>query len=220
MPRTPPIKAVLFDLDGTLLNTLESLAGCFNRVLEAEGYPTHPVSAYRQFIGDGARKCVERCLPAPERTPEVITRILDRQQADYAKSWQQDVSLYPGMQSLLTSLRERGVPMAVLSNKDHQFVVDCVGYFFPAGTFSVVQGFDHDIPHKPDPAGARQLTRLLGEAPEHCTLIGDTAVDVQTAKNAGLTSIGVLWGFRDEQELASAGADYIVHKPEQLLDIL
>lgn len=214
------IKAVVFDLDGTLLNTLTSLAGCYNRVLGAAGYPTHPESAYRHFIGDGARKCVERCLPASERDQKTIEYLLEQQQRDYAEHWQRDVSLYPGIEALLIELRSRELPLAVLSNKDHPFVQQCIGQFFPPNTFAAIQGFESKIPHKPDPSGAQAIVNRLNLASDEVVLVGDTAVDIATAKAASMLSVGVLWGFRDWQELTDAGADHIIRTPDQMLALL
>ncbi|MFT7244402.1 MAG: phosphoglycolate phosphatase [Candidatus Azotimanducaceae bacterium] len=215
----PSLKALLFDLDGTLLDTLTSLANCFNRVLNAEGYPTHPVEAYRLFIGDGARQCVIRCLPDEEQDDITVNHVLRLQQADYLLSWQQDVEIYSGIATLLAELKTRGLPMAVLSNKDHAFVERCVGHFFKPDTFAAIQGYSASIPHKPDPAGAQQLIHQLGIPASETALIGDTAVDVETAITAGICSIGVLWGFRDREELEKAGAHYIVKTPEDVLGL-
>jgi len=216
----PNLKAILFDLDGTLLNTLSSLANCFNRVLAAEGYPTHPAEAYRLFIGDGARQCVMRCLPDQVQDDKTINHVLRLQQADYLLSWQQDVEIYSGIETLLVELKTRGLPMAVLSNKDHAFVERCVGHFFKSDTFVAIQGFNASIPHKPDPAGARRLISELGVPASETALLGDTAVDIETASAAGICSIGALWGFRDRDELEEAGANYIAKTPAEVLRIL
>lgn len=213
----PNMKALLFDLDGTLLNTLTSLANCFNRVLAIEGYPTHPVESFRHFIGDGARQCVIRCLPGEIQDDKTIDHLLRLQQADYHLSWQHDVELYHGIDLLLAELRSRGLPMAVLSNKDHAFVERCVGHFFRPDTFSAMQGYSASIPHKPDPAGANQLISQLGIPTAETALLGDTAVDIETANAAGICSMGALWGFRDRDELVKAGANYIVKTPEDVL---
>jgi len=218
----PKLKAILFDLDGTLLNTLVSLANCFNRVLAAEGYPIHAVQAYRHFIGDGARQCVIRCLPEHVQDDETIDHVLGLQQADYRLSWQQDVELYKGIDALLADLQSRGLPMAVLSNKDHAFVERCIEHFFERDTFVAVQGYSPSVPHKPDPTGAKQLIAQLGKgspgiAPSNMALLGDTAVDIHTANAAEMCSIGALWGFRDREELEAAGANYLVNSPQDVL---
>jgi len=215
----PNLKALLFDLDGTLLNTLTSLANCFNRVLTAEGYPTHPVEAYRHFIGDGARQCVIRCLPEHDQDDKTIDQVLRLQQADYRLSWQQDVEIYSGIKTLLSALKARGLPMAVLSNKDHGFVERCIEHFFERDTFVAVQGYGPSVPHKPDPTGAKQLISQLGLSPSEIALLGDTAVDIKTANAAGIFGVGALWGFRDRSELENAGANYLVKTPQDVLDL-
>ncbi|MFT5561754.1 MAG: phosphoglycolate phosphatase [Candidatus Azotimanducaceae bacterium] len=214
----PNLKALLFDLDGTLLDTLTSLANCFNRVLTVAGYPTHPVQAYRHFIGDGARQCVIRCLPEQVQDEKTIDHVLQLQQADYRLSWQQDVELYSGIETLLAELKARGCKMAVLSNKDHGFVEQCIGHFFKPDTFVAVQGYSATIPHKPDAAGAKQLISQLGISASEIALLGDTAVDILTANAAEICSIGALWGFRDRLELESAGANYLVKTPQDVLE--
>lgn len=226
MPKPKPIhksktkaKALLFDLDGTLLNTLVSLGNCFNRVLIEEGLPSHPIEAYRYFIGDGARQCVVRCLPEKFRNEVTIDRVLARQQADYQNNWQRDVSIYEGIEPLLEQLKARQIPVAVLSNKDHEFVQRCVDHFFPANTFYAAQGYSQSVAHKPDPTGALQLVRLLGLNTAEVALLGDTAVDIETASAAELIGVGALWGFRDRQELTTAGADYVIDAPSDILSL-
>lgn len=215
----PKLKALLFDLDGTLLNTLVSLSNCFNRALIEEGLPSHPIEAYQKFIGDGARQCVIRCLPENLRNDEVIDRVLARQQSDYQTNWQRDVSIYKGIETLLEELKTRQVPVAVLSNKDHPFVQHCIGHFFPANTFYAAQGFSQSVAHKPDPTGALQLVQLLGLKTSEVALLGDTAVDIKTARAAGLIGVGALWGFRDRDELTAAGADYVIDQPGDILSL-
>ena len=116
-----PIEAYIFDLDGTLLNTLQNLANCYNRVLVELGYPTHPTDAYRYFIGDGARRCVERCLPASAQSPAIVDQMLALQQLDYVATWQLDAQPYAGVIAMLATLVDQGIPLAVLSNKDQRF---------------------------------------------------------------------------------------------------
>ncbi|MCB1645238.1 MAG: HAD family hydrolase [Pseudomonadales bacterium] len=212
------MKACIFDLDGTLLNTLESLANCYNRVLASLGYPIHEVEAYRYFIGDGAHMCVERCLPPEARRPEIIDEALARQQADYRVSWHQDVTVYEGVEALLAALQTRHIPMAVLSNKDHEFTCQCVSTFFPEVSFSAIQGYGPDVPHKPDPTGARRLASQFKVDPASIAFLGDTRMDIQTANACGMISVGVLWGFRDAGELNEAGASRLIARPLDLLN--
>ena len=212
-------KAYIFDLDGTLLDTLESLANCYNRALSAHGYPTHEVDAYRYFIGDGAEKCVTRCLPEAARKPQTIARLMATQREDYQITWQESAAPYPGISALLSSLAERRVPIAVLANKDQSFTESCVKYFLPDYRFDPVVGYSLTTPHKPDPTGAKTIAANWGIAPEHIAFVGDTSMDIETANKSGMNAIGVLWGFRTKQELQDAGAKHIVGSPEEILDL-
>ncbi len=212
-------EAYIFDLDGTLLNTLESLANCYNRTLSKHGYPTHEVDAYRYFIGDGAEKCVQRCLPESARKPEVIRAVMATQREDYRLNWQDRAAPYAGISALLNSLAARHVRIAVLSNKDQSFTESCVEYFLPNYAFDPVVGYSSTTPHKPDPTGARKIAANWGITPERIAFVGDTSMDIETANKSGMDAIGVLWGFRTKQELQDAGAKHIVVAPEEILEL-
>jgi len=217
-PANRPTQGYIFDLDGTLLNTLEGLANCYNRVLVQLGHPTHPAAAYQYFIGDGARQCITRCLPADARSEEHIEQALRLQQADYSASWQLDTRPYPGIVDMLENLARLGLPLTVLSNKDHEFTLACVEHFFPTIAFEQVVGFSASIPHKPDPTGAQTIARALNLPAASIDFLGDTAMDMQTAVTCGMTAIGALWGFRDADELIRAGAQRLISHPNNLLD--
>ena len=212
-------QAYIFDLDGTLLDTLESLANCYNRTLSKYGYPIHDVDAYRYFIGDGAEKCMKRCLPASSDTPEIVKQLLTAQREDYQQTWQELAAPYPGIVELLRSLVDRQVRFAVLSNKDQAFTESCVHHFLPDFKFDHVVGFSDTTPHKPDPAGAKKIASDWGIAPEQIAFVGDTSMDMETAVGSGMAAVGVLWGFRTKQELQDAGARHIVDSPEKILDL-
>jgi len=212
--------AVIFDLDGTLLNTLKDLADCHNRILVSQGFPPHPEDAYRYFVGDGARKCVERTLPEAARTEQVINRCVQLQAQDYANNWHMATEEYEGITSLLEGLSENEIQIGVLSNKNHHFTELCIRHFFPNIAFDVVQGYMSGVPHKPDPAGALIIAAKMGvECPE-IILLGDSAVDISTAIAAGMRGIGALWGFRTDRELIEAGATALLETPEQLLELI
>lgn len=213
------IEGCIFDLDGTLLDTLESLAGSFNRTLEHFGYPPHPVDAYRYFVGDGQRACVERCLPPDALRESVITAFIEAQQADYLESWQ-TATPYAGIPEAVDSLAGQGLALAVLSNKNHAFTVRCMDHFFPGVGFRVVQGYTGEHPHKPDPAAAFAVCRAMEIAPGAVAFVGDTATDIGTAVACGNVPVGVLWGFRQAGELLDAGARYLVRTPDQLPALL
>lgn len=217
----PAIKTVVFDLDGTLLNTLQSLASCYNRVLSKHGFQTHDTSAFRHFIGNGARQCMLACLRASgelEQTKESeIESLIQAQRDDYEANWDKEVEVYRGIEALLLELSNLKVTLAVLTNKDHDFAQSCVNHFFPDKPFTVIQGYTADVPHKPDPTGAQQIAERCNCSTTEMMLVGDTRVDIATAIAAGMKSVGVLWGFRDRNELEVAGADFIVSDANEIL---
>lgn len=212
------VKGFIFDLDGTLLDTLISLSNSYNRGLVQLGMPTHEPNSYRYFIGDGARRCVERCLPAPE--PDHVDQLLALQLEDYQATWRDDVSIYQGIDSLLSYLSLQAYPCAVLSNKNHSFTRLCVEHFFPSVSFDAIQGFTQQVPHKPNPIGALKIAEQLALDPSELAIVGDTKMDIETAVSCGMLAIGALWGFRDRHELESAGADLVLESPADLLQLL
>lgn len=212
--------AVIFDLDGTLLNTLADLANAHNRVLAELGLPGHCIDAYRAFIGNGARKCIERSLPQEYRSREIIEKGLMIQKREYARSWHENTRPYDGIDELLHKLQQKGVYLAVLSNKDDIFTQQCMAFFFPDIAFDRIQGFTDDVPHKPDPKGALMVAEYLTCTPQDILLLGDSEVDIMTATAAGMVPVGALWGFRSEQELKVSGAACTLQHPLDLLDLI
>lgn len=212
------VKGFIFDLDGTLLDTLISLSKSYNRGLVQLGMPTHQHDAYRYFIGDGARRCVERCLPATELG--LVDQLLALQLEDYQATWRDDVSIYDGIDSLLSYLSSNAFPCAVLSNKNHSFTQLCVEHFFPAVKFDTIQGFTQQVPHKPNPIGALKIAEQLAIDPSELAIIGDTKMDIETAVSCGMVAIGAQWGFRDRHELEVAGADLVLESPRALLQLI
>ena len=206
---------VIFDLDGTLLNTIDDLADAGNHVCAARGWPVHTVDAYKRMVGNGIPKLVERFAPAGT-DGETLAGALAEFSAYYDAHKEDKTAPYPGIAELLAALKGQGVRLAVLSNKAHALAGPVVEHYFP-GVFDVVQGALPDAPVKPDPTLLRRLMEQMGAEPEHTLFVGDSNVDVLTGKNGGLTVAGVLWGFRDRQELEGAGADYVIARPEELL---
>ncbi|HEY9594234.1 MAG TPA: HAD family hydrolase, partial [Spirochaetia bacterium] len=191
--------AVLFDLDGTLLDTIEDLGDSMNAVLTRLGYPTHDMAAYKLFVGDGVTNLVRRAVPEEvRRNEEAVQRIVPQMRDEYAKRLWDKTHAYEGIAELLAELRARGVKMAVLSNKPHPATVEVIGHYFPAGTFDTVLGARPGVPIKPDPGAVREVCRLLGKGPEDFLYLGDTNTDMKTARAAGMFAVGVLWGFRTE----------------------
>ena len=210
--------AVIFDLDGTLLNTLGDLRAATNHALEVRGLPPHSMEEIRQFIGNGIRLLI--CRAMPEGTPEAeIDAALDDFKAYYAAHIHDRTVPYDGIPQLLTALRKRGIKVAVLSNKIDSASQQLIEYFFPEKT-DVVFGEHVGVPRKPDPTSCRMVMQQLGVQPEQVLYVGDSGTDMQTAKNAGLYAVGVTWGFRSKEVLLKYGADVLVHRPEQILQIL
>lgn len=215
-----PIKAILFDLDGTLLDTLDDLAAAANRVLNQAGLPTHAHSAYRHFIGDGSRMLVTRAIPEDHRTPERIEDLLTRFKDDYSRHWKTATCPYPGIQDLLNDLVGRGIRRAVVTNKPQAFAECCVHHFFPDTPFQMVWGQKNGVPLKPHPLPALEAAKHLQVATGECLLLGDSGVDMETARAAGMLPVGAAWGFRPIGELIEAGAVRIVHTPQEILECI
>lgn len=206
---------VIFDLDGTLLNTIDDLADAGNHVCAARGWPVHTVDAYKRMVGNGIPKLVERFAPAGT-DGETLAKALAEFSAWYGEHKEDKTAPYPGVPELLAALKRQGVRLAVLSNKAHALAGPVVEHYFP-GVFEYVQGALPGAPLKPDPTLLRALMGQVGARPETTLFVGDSDVDVLTGKNGGLTVAGVLWGFRGRAELEGAGADYVIARPEELL---
>jgi phosphoglycolate phosphatase len=213
-------QAVLFDLDGTLLDTLEDLADSTNAALRRMGFAEHPLAAYRYFIGDGMLNLVRRALPPEHCNEAAIAECVALMREEYGARWAVKTHPFAGIAELLDALVARGVAMAVLSNKPHEFTRLCVSRMLPRWPFQQVLGAQPSLPGKPDPAGALQISRQMGFAPQQFLYLGDTNTDMQTAVAAGMFPVGVTWGFRTPDELLRFGARALLTKPLDLLDIL
>jgi phosphoglycolate phosphatase len=213
--------AVLFDLDGTLLDTLEDLGDSMNAALAAHGYPVHGMDAYRYFVGDGAENLVRRSLPESVRTDEAIVgSCVPLWRSEYARRWKDKTHLYDGIAEMLDGLHARGVRLAILSNKPHPAVREVVGHFFSSWRFDAAVGARPGIPMKPDAGAALQVARDMKIPPANFLYLGDTNTDMITAVAAGMFAVGALWGFRTEEELRAAGARALVSHPREVLDLL
>lgn len=210
-------QAVVFDLDGTLTNTLRDISTAMNRALRLNGLDEYPEDAYRYMVGNGARILAERAVG--ERR-ELTEQVLHDYQSYYEKHTQDATRPYDGIPELLSALAARGLRLCVLSNKPHADTVNVVRYFFPDVPWSEIRGQMEGVPVKPDPAGALAIAEALGVKPEDCLYLGDTWVDMDTAVRAGMHPVGVLWGFREEKELREHGAERIIRRPLELLDAL
>lgn len=210
-------RAIVFDLDGTLLDTLEDLADSMNAVLARAGHPTHPVAAYRHFVGDGVRTLVRRSLPAAAGD---VDGGVDAMLEEYGRRWREKTRPYPGVDVLLDGLTDRGLPFAILSNKPHDFTRLTAEALLDRWRFAEIWGVRNGIPPKPDPTGALAMAAALSVTPGEILYLGDTNTDMQTAVSAGMDPAGVLWGFRDAAELRASGARVLVERPEHVLGLL
>lgn len=211
---------MLFDLDGTLLDTLEDLADSTNAALRQLGFPPHPTDAYRYFVGDGVTNLILRTLPEAHRDEPTVARAVDLMRRLYGEHWADKTRPYPGVPELLDALVARGVKMAVLSNKPHESTLLCVDRLLPRWRFHAVIGQSKAVPPKPDLAGVRTIIAQLGVPAEQFLYLGDTNTDMATANAAGMFAVGVLWGFRPADELREAGARVLIARPTDLLDLL
>lgn len=210
-------KSAIFDLDGTLLDTLEDLAYAGNSVLATRGFPQHPVEAYKHFVGDGLKVLMERITPAKAGDDEIQT-CCGLFNEIYDKCWDNKSRPYPGIIDMLKALKGNGIRCGVLSNKPHQFTEIYIERFFTPDAFEVVFGQREGVEKKPDPAGAFEIADIMQIQPSECIYVGDTSVDMQTGKSAGMFTIGVLWGFREKEELLQNNADMIVSSPEEIVE--
>lgn len=211
----PPTDAVIFDLDGTLADSLADIGGAMNEMLASHGLPTHGLDAYKSFVGEGVENLTRRALPEDRRLE--LARYLDEYRARYAQRIARETRPYPGIPELLDALVERKLALAVLSNKRDDFTVELVKQLFGRWPFRCVRGERAGTPRKPDPTSALQVAAELGCAPARIAFVGDTAIDMKTARAAGMRAVGVTWGFRPERELIGAGAQVVIARPEQLL---
>lgn len=211
-------KTVIFDLDGTLLDSIEDIASSMNKVLESLQLPTHKIEDYKHFVGGGVDILVENALN--NQSKEIKDEVIKRFKIEYDGKLHSKTLPYNGIYQLLDELKKLDINLAVLSNKPHEFTVSYVNHFFKNYNFKEIHGQKKDVPKKPDPKAALDIVKCLDSSCENTYFIGDTKIDMQTAKSANMTAIGVLWGFRDEKELRDFGADFIVSNPLEILKII
>jgi phosphoglycolate phosphatase len=213
-------KAIIFDLDGTLLNTIEDLQNSMNAVLAKFGFPTHDLETFKTFIGTGVTDLVKYSLPPENRDKDTIDKCIDAMRYEYSKRWDNKTRPYKGIPQLLDALTNRNIKMAILSNKPHIATKQVVSKLLPQWKFEAVFGERPPIPRKPDPTSALEIADLLGIKPSEFLYLGDSGTDMQTANAAGMYAVGALWGFRDADDLLQNGAKKIIGKPEELLELL
>ena len=213
-------KAIIFDLDGTLLDTLEDLANSTNHVLQSQGLPIHDMEKYKYFVGNGMYNLVLRTLPLDKREESYVRHCHALVKEEYGKRWADTTKPYKGIPDLLDKLTALRCKLAVLSNKPHEFTLLTVKRLLERWRFDAVLGERSGISRKPDPAGALEIANLFNIDPKEFLYLGDTGIDMATAKAAGMHAVGVLWGFREAEELLKNGADILIKTPADLFKVL
>jgi len=213
-------RAVLFDLDGTLLNTIQDLADSANNVLSRSGFPAHRVEEYKYFVGSGMRNTVTLALPQDHRDRSTVDSIYAQMEDEYSKNWPKHTLPYPGIPELLDILIAREIKLAILSNKPQQATEEMVLKLLTPWHFEVVLGAQPSFPLKPDPTAALQIAKWMNIDPSEFVYLGDSAIDMKTAVAAKMYPVGALWGFRTADELLSAGAEDLIYQPSGLLHII
>lgn len=214
------MKACIFDLDGTLCDTLESMAVTTNQCIEPLGYASLPAENFKYYAGDGAKTLVERALlEAGDEKLEHLEDVFQKYKAIFDRDCTYKVTIYDGIMETLKTLKANGMKLAVLSNKPHEQTKKVIAHFFGTDLFDKVQGQQEGIEKKPDPAGALAIAEAFGLHPEECMYIGDTNVDMMTGNRAGMFTVGVLWGFRTKDELLANHAHALAEKPADLIHL-
>lgn len=212
-------KAIIFDLDGTLLDTLKDLALSVNAVLRQHGFSEHPVASYRYFVGDGIDILVRRAFPAESiKSEKGALYMVNAVKEEYARRWGDHTRPYPGIPAMLDSIEEKRLPKAIFSNKPHEFAVLTVNKLLPDWEFEEVCGVQSGIPRKPDPYGALMIAEKIMVKPEEVVYLGDTDTDMRTAVRGGFYPVGALWGFRSAEELLKSGAAMLAQKPKDVAE--
>jgi phosphoglycolate phosphatase len=215
----PTLKAFIFDLDGTLIDSLADIAESINRMLDARGYPRCQQEVFKQMVGDGMEKLVERALPQDARSEALIQVCVEEYRAHYDTLWNSQTQPYPGIVEMLTTLKARGMKLGVISNKAHRFTVPMTEHFFGSEVFDHILGQRAEVPRKPAPDGAHEMAAFLGLKTDEMAYVGDSGIDMQFAKSSGMRAVGVRWGFRSEAELIECGADALTSSPAELFNL-
>ncbi|MGN0293069.1 MAG: HAD family hydrolase [Lachnospiraceae bacterium] len=214
------IKLVIFDLDGTAVDTLESLAYTVNRVMRRLGLREMPVDNFRYYAGDGARKMVKRCLKdAGDPTASHLEEALEIYREEFKRGCTYHVKPFPELTETLEDLREYGVFLAICTNKGQPYAEAVIKKVYGKNMFDYILGEGSGFPRKPEPDGALHIAEHLGVTPEECVYVGDTNTDMKTGLAAEMYTVGVTWGFRTREELESFHPDRVIDRPQELLDI-
>lgn len=213
-------KAVMFDLDGTLLDTLADIGRAANNVLAQFALPVHELERYRDFVGGGLAQLITRILPPAQRNAERIEAGMVAFREEYRREWQVSTKPFPGIAAMLDALTARQLKLAVLSNKPDDFTRLCVSRLLAAWDFAGVAGLHAGLPPKPDPTGALRLAAELEVEPADILYVGDSGLDMETAVRAGMYPAGALWGFRTEEELRRSGARFVAAEPGEIVGLI
>ena len=211
---------IIFDLDGTLLDTIQDLANSVNHALQKYNYPTHPLESYRQFIGNGVNKLLERALPEDKRNIDFVSMLKVDFITHYFAHAEESTRQYSGISELLSHLQTKGIKLAVASNKVQEATLKLVNRFFPEISFTAILGQREGFPVKPNPAILEEIIRIAGVEKDKVLYVGDSGVDVATAYNAKVDFIGVLWGFRSRKEMEEVGGTTFVENTEELYKLV
>lgn len=212
--------AVVFDLDGTLLDTIEDLTDSMNQSLAELNCPPCSIADCKFYVGNGVREFARQALPETRRDEKTLSRCVEIMRNHYARNWANKTAPYEGIGEMLSGLLRAGLKLTVLSNKPDDFTQLMVSHFFADVPFEIVLGARKGIPHKPDPAGAIEIAERLGLPPRRCLYLGDTNTDMNTANGAGMYAVGALWGFRPAEELRESGAKVLIEHPTDLLKLI
>jgi len=213
-------RAVIFDMDGTLLDTIEDIAQSMNAALRRLGFPVHPVDRYLDFVGEGLEVLAMKSLPEESRTEETVAAGVRAMRDEYRSRWAVNSKPYPGVAELLDNLAEHGFRMSIFSNKIDAFTKLMASSLLPRWSFDEVRGLTADVPRKPDPKGALMCADSMKVDPGECIFVGDSGIDMQTANRASMAAFGALWGYRDSGELLANGAHVLLSEPGDLLGYL
>ncbi len=223
MNAKPKIKAIIFDLDGTLIDSIQDIADAMNRSLKELGFPEHPVEDYKGFVGSGLNELAKRVLPEKNQDAKTIDALAKKFWDHYDVMWYLHTNIYPGVLYLIQLAVARKMKLAILSNKAHYFTKKMIRHFFRGAMirhtknpFGIYSGEEPGVPVKPDPTSALELASRMKVKPEYVAFIGDSDIDMKTAKNAGMIAIGAAWGYRTKKELEDAGADMVFENPTQM----
>ncbi len=213
-------KLVIFDLDGTLVDSIEGIKFSMNRVLDRFNFPNHDTETYKNLVGNGLRNLVRKALPPDFSDSDMVEKCYELMLEEYGKNWDRGMKLYDGIEAVLDELSKKNIQFAINTNKNQEMTDEIVEQYLSKWDFIRVIGFNHDLPKKPDPYGVDQIMKEAAITAEECLYIGDSEVDIQTAVNAGINYVSVSWGFRSKEQLERYSPKTIIDNPTELLDIV